>query len=384
MLIGIDARTLLENYYSGVNFYTYNLLAALFELDKENQYKLFSNSLKNRGGLAVFKDRKNIEPHHFNWSNKLLNFSFTFLDFPKLNRLIGEIDLLFLPNLNFLALESKIPLVTTVHDLSFERYPEFYSLKRNLWHKAVNPRRLLRRSQKIITISQSSKTDLAELYQIEPDKIEIIYPAAGSEFKPLVDDERRLNEVRRKYNLPENFILYLGNLEPRKNIEGLIGAFEELHRRCRGKNTADLFLVIAGKPSWKYQTIFKLAQKSPEKEKIVFLGYIGEKDKPCLYNLAKIFAYPSFYEGFGMPVLEAMACGTPAVTSANSSLPEVTGNGALLINPYKLNELSDAFYQLLNDENLVSILRERGFEQVKKFSWQKSAEKLLRIFEEFK
>jgi glycosyltransferase involved in cell wall biosynthesis len=383
MNIGIDARTLLENYYSGVNFYTFNLLKNLFELDQENQYRLFSNSLKNKKGLKIFNNYSNIENHHFTWPNKLLNFSFTFFNSPKVDRLIGKIDLFFLPNINFLAIDKKVPLITTIYDLSFERYPEFYSQKSNLWHKIINPQKLLRQSQKIITISESSKKDLIELYKIPAEKIEIIYPAVGKEFRPLAQDDKRLKEVRQKYNLPENFILYLGNLEPRKNVEGLIQSFEEFYRNYQDKLDCDLFLVIAGQSAWKYQTIFKLAEKSARREKIKFLGYVAESDKPALYNLSKIFVYPSFYEGFGLPPLEAMACGTSVVTSANSSLPEVVGDGALLVNPYKLNELIDAFYQLLVDESLAKILRERGLIQAKKFSWPESAGKLLAIFNSF-
>lgn len=384
MNIGIDARTLLENYYSGVNFYTFNLLKNLFGLDRENQYQLFSNSFGAKDGLKIFQNYPNVENRHFNWPNKFLNFSFAFLDFPKINRLLGKIDLFFLPNINFLAIDKKTPLVTTIYDLSFERYPEFYSRKSNLWHKIINPRVLLGQSRKIITISECSKKDLIELYKIPAEKIEIIYPAAGEGFKMLDKEEKKLAEVKEKYNLPENFILYLGNLEPRKNIEGLIHAFEEFCKNYQNKLDHDLFLVIAGQAAWKYQTVLKLAEKSSKREKIKLLGYVKEADKPALYNLAKIFVYPSFYEGFGMPPLEAMACGAPVVTSANSSLPEVVGDGGLLVNPYKLNELSQAFYQLLTDEKLVKTLRERGFEQAKKFSWQKSAEKLLAIFNSFK
>ncbi|MFH0819778.1 MAG: glycosyltransferase family 1 protein [bacterium] len=383
MNIGIDARTLLENYYSGVNFYTFNLLKNLFELDRENQYRLFSNSFKNKDGLKIFKNYPKVKNRHFNRPNKFLNFSFTFLNFPKINRLLGGIDLFFLPNINFLAIDRKVPLITTIYDLSFERYPEFYSRKSNLWHKIINPPKLLKQSQKIITISECSKKDLIELYKIPAEKIEIIYPAVTEEFQPLSKNDEKLFRVKQKYNLPENFILYLGNLEPRKNIEGLIQSFEEFCKNYQDKLGSDLFLIIAGQAAWKYQTIFKLAEKSVKREKIKFLGYVEESDKPALYNLAKIFVYLSFYEGFGLPPLEAMACGTPVVTSANSSLPEVVGDGGLLVNPYKLNELSDAFYQLLADESLAKILRERGLAQAKKFSWPKSAGKLLAIFNSF-
>lgn len=382
MIIGIDIRTLLENNYSGVNFYTSNLLQNILHRDQVNQYKFFVNSFKDKRKFEIFKN-SNLKEYYFNWPNKALNFCFTYFNWPKIDRLVKGVDLFFLPNINFFAFSERIPLITTIYDLSFERYPDFYSKKTNLWHKIINPKKLLKRSQKVITISQSSKNDLIDLYSIPADKIEIIYPAAGDNFKPFLKNDEYLLKTKQKYELPENFILYLGNLEPRKNIEGLIQSFEKLLSAGKNKLTDNLFLVIAGKPSWMYKNIFSLAAKSKYKSQIKFLGYVDEDDKPALYNLAKIFVYPTFYEGFGMPVLEALSCGVPVITSANSSLPEVTSDAALLINPYKLNDITDAISQLLTDENLTTLLRQRGLNQAKKFSWQKSAEKLLTIFQNY-
>ncbi|MCK4525681.1 MAG: glycosyltransferase family 4 protein, partial [Candidatus Andersenbacteria bacterium] len=179
----------------------------------------------------------------------------------------------------------------------------------------------------------------------------------------------RILEIRKKYNLPKKYILYLGTLEPRKNIIGLIKAFEILNTKYK--------LVIAGSKGWLYEDIFKIVKNSPAKDNIIFTGFIDDKDKAALYGLADLFVYPSFYEGFGFPPLEAMAAGTPVITSNFSSLPEAVGDAAITVNPYNIDELTKAIEMVLFDEKLRDILIERGYKKVKNFSWEKCAKETL-------
>jgi len=374
MIIGIDIRCLSQERHTGVEEYTINLLKSLLKLDQDNKYKLFYNSHKTKSPaiLGQFLKYNNVKLFKFQYPNKILNSSFRFLRKPKIDQMIGGVDIFFTPNIIFSSV-GNCKKVITFHDLSFERYPEFFSKKRKLWHNAVNPKMLANESDKIIVVSESTKQDLIELYGIHHDKIKVIYSGIESKFSP-VTDQKKLKEVKKKYNLPENFILYLGTLEPRKNIEGLIFAFDRL------KNIHNLSLVIAGEEGWLYGNIYKAASSAKAKRNIQFAGFIDPKDKPALYSLAKLFVYPSFWEGFGFPPLEAMACGTPVITSHVSSLPEVVGEAGLLVDPYNINELSEAIYQVLTDENLRNNLKLKGVQRAKKFSWQKAAEETLKVF----
>ena len=202
-----------------------------------------------------------------------------------------------------------------------------------------------------------------------PEKIKVIYSGINDKFKPIKSN----NQIRQKYNLPDEFILYFGTIEPRKNLIGLIKAFELIRHRHKIK------LVIAGTKGWLYKNIFKSAQNSKYNKDIIFTGFVEEDDKPYLYNLASVFVYPSFFEGFGFPPLEAMACGIPTIVSHNSSLPEVVGAGAVMIDPYNIDELAWAMEIALTDEKVRAYLMQKGIEQAKKFSWQKCAQETLKV-----
>ena len=274
----------------------------------------------------------------------------------------------FNPHFFVAPLTNKCKKVITFHDLSFEHYPEFFSWRKRGWQKILmNTKQEARKADKIIAVSQSTKNDLVNLYGLDSEKIEVIYSGVGEQFRPL--------EIKKRYNLPEKFILYFGTIEPRKNLIGLIKAFESL----KDKNVK---LVMAGANGWLYQDILKTAFKSKRKKDIFFTGFVQEKDKPFLYNLAQAFVYPSFFEGFGFPPLEAMACGVPTIVSINSSLPEVVGDAGLMINPKNIDELAWAIKTVLEDNNLRDRLIKRGLKQSQKFSWSECAKKTLRVLNE--
>ncbi|MFH2136026.1 MAG: glycosyltransferase family 1 protein [Patescibacteria group bacterium] len=375
MNIGIDIRSLLLKERSGVGEYTYQILDALFRIDQKNNYFLFYNSWKGVGDFlpAEWKKFENVHFCGFHWPNKLLNFCFKFLGWPKIDKMVfpeGKIDLFFIPNLNFISLSRSVRKIITVHDLSFERFPKFFSWKRRLWHWFVNPRKLIRSADKIIAVSENTARDLAELYDVSRDKMKIIYSGVNS--GSGVSD---VEAVKKKYNLPENFILFLGTLEPRKNIGGLIRAFEILKTENRG----DHKLVIVGPQGWLYKKILARAEESPVRDDIKFINYIAPEEKFVFYKLAKLFVYPSFYEGFGFPPLEAARVGTPVIVSTNSSLPEVMGVAALMVDPSNPAEMAKVMEQCLSDENLRVTLIEKGKAQAEKFNWQKCAEEVLTV-----
>jgi glycosyltransferase involved in cell wall biosynthesis len=264
----------------------------------------------------------------------------------------------------------------TVHDLSFMKHPEGAVPKLRNWLNQVVPRSIAR-ARHVLADSQNTKVDLQELLQVPEEKITVVGAGVEPRFQP-VTDAHRLTTIRRTYKLPEQFVLGLGTLEPRKNFEGLIRAFNQLQA-----DLPDLHLVIAGGKGWLYEAIFEAAAQSPAADRIHLPGFIADEDLPGLYTLAQVFAYPSHYEGFGIPVLEAMACGTPVVTADNSSLPEVAGEAALLVPATDDMALAEAIRRLMAKPALRDQYRQRGFEQVKLFSWESAARNLLAVYETF-
>lgn len=393
MNIGVDIRSSLEKERSGVGEYTYNLLNALFSISQDHNYFIFYNSFKKVDELLPpkWRDMPNVHFCGFHWPNKIFNFCLKFLEWPKLDKLIlkseignrkSEIDAFFIPNLNFIALSYDVKKIITVHDLSFERYPSFFSLKRRLWHWLVNQRRLVRECDKIIVVSENTKKDLVELYGLAPEKIKVVYSGVNQE-SGIRTQESGIEAVKKKYNLLENFILFLGTLEPRKNIEGLIRAFEIL-KRNRKSEIGNLKLFIVGPKGWGYRKILKKIRSSPVRDGIKLIDYILPEEKFAFYKLAKLFVYPSFYEGFGFPPLEAAAAGTPVIVSTDSSLPEVMGEAVLMVDPYNPVELAKVMIECLTDENLRNSLIEKGKKQAEKFSWENCARETLRLLQSSK
>jgi len=372
MKIGIDIRTLLDARPSGVSEYVLNLLKEMFKLDTANEYRLFYNCFGDCPNLPEFK-QANVKLIKYNYPNKVLNYLlFKIFNYPKLDKDLA-VDVFFMPHLNFIGLSVGAKNLLTVHDLSFLKYPEFFSARKNFWHRMVKAKKLLKRFSLVIAVSENTKRDIMELGGINPDKVKVIYSGVGEEYKklPLINYQFSVKRVRDKYNLPERFILYLGTIEPRKNVDGIIRAYNQL--RVMSCELRDYKLIIAGARGWKSENIYREWDKSAFKNDIKFLGYVEPDDKIYLYNLASVFIYPSFYEGFGFPPLEAMACGVPVVASFASSLPEVVGDAALMVDPYNINDLAGALEKVLVDENLKNKLIARGLEQAKKFSWRETA-----------
>ncbi|MFA4817288.1 MAG: glycosyltransferase family 1 protein [Parcubacteria group bacterium] len=383
MKIAIDVRCLIEGRRTGVEEYTLNLLKNLFEIDKANNYVLFLNSFRpDKAELKWVKKYPNVSLKKFRFPNKLLNFCFWYFDFPKIDKMIGGADIVFLPNIIFASVSAKTKLIATIHDLSFERFPETFSRKRRLWHGFINPKKICRRARKIIAVSDSTKNDLQSLYGIKPEKIEIIPSGVSGKFLPISRNNQKLIEVKERYGLPYKFILFLGTLEPRKNIAALIRAFDSFKEYAAEKNNENLIrfkLVIAGQSGWLGEKIYCEIEKAKHKKDILVVNFIPEEDKPFVMNLATLFVYPSIFEGFGFPPLEAMKCGVPVITSNNSSLPEVIGSGGIMVNFDKPDEIEKAMRQILENPQLYEKMKEAGLKKAGEFSWKNTARKFLDI-----
>lgn len=385
MKIGVDIRTLMDAQPSGVSEYTLSLIKEMLRLDsvdsassrQVNEYRLFYNSFGDCPNLPEFSE-KNVKLVKYNYPNKVLNYwYFKFLNSPQIDKELG-VEAFFMPHINFIGLSLGAKSLITVHDLSFLRYPEFFSWRKNFWHRMINVPKMVKRFSQVVAVSENTKRDIVELCGVSPDRVRVIYSGSGAEYRKLGNDQSaKLAEVKNKYSLPDKFILYLGTVEPRKNIEGIIRAYGET--RNKDRKLASVKLVIAGGRGWKSNNIYKEWERSEFKDDIKFLDYVDGEDKVYLYNLAEVFVYPSFYEGFGFPPLEAMASGLPVVASSVSSLPEVVGGAGLMVDPYNVNDIARVLIEILTNKNLKDKLIGRGLEQAKKFSWRRTADEYLNI-----
>ncbi|MFC1618052.1 glycosyltransferase family 4 protein [Patescibacteria group bacterium] len=377
MKIGVDIRFLAEGKRTGVEEYALNLLSALFIRGEKHQFKLFTNYWQGEPHyLNKLGSHKNVTIYRFRYPNKILNTSFIARKKPFIDELLKGCDVFFYPNIIFGAVSRNCPIVTTFHDLSFELHPEFLSLKKRIWHRLVKPQYQAEISARIIAVSGSTKKDLVEQYNVPPGKIKIVH--SGINRPPDNLNERSL-KVKTKYKLPDRFVLFFGTLEPRKNVLGVFSAFTRLKESGKIKGYK---LVIAGSPGWLDRQFWSEVNRSDWKKDIQHIGFVEQADKLALFSLADVFVFPSFYEGFGFPPLEAMSVGTPVITSSISSLPEVVGDAALLVNPYNHAEIAKALEELLEDDELRRQLIKRGWQRTANFSWQQTAEQTLAVLGE--
>ncbi len=263
----------------------------------------------------------------------------------------------------------------TVHDLSFARSPDTLPTALTAYLNQAVPWSV-KRATHVLADSQATKDDLIELYGTPPEKITVLLSGVDARFQP-VTDAAQIQAVRAKYHLPEGrFIFSIGTVQPRKNYPRLVQALHQL-----GREFADVNLVIAGGKGWLENPLYETLRQLGMTERVFFTGFADDSDLPALYSAAALTAYPSLYEGFGFPILESMACGTPVLTSNVSSMPEVAGDAAVLVNPYEVEALSDGIRVLLTDTTLRETLIKRGFRQARRFSWQKAAQELKAIYQ---
>lgn len=381
MRIGIDIRSLSAKRRSGVEEYICNLLPELFRAGREEEFILFYNSFRRPLPSEVKKwsSLPNVEIIDYHLPSKILNLALWAFGLPHIDKLLDDLDVIFFPNITFSSVSQKTPYVLTFHDLSFELFSEFFNFYRRLWHFLINPRKKAGEAAKVITVSQSTAQDVKGLYKVKSNKIYPIHLGLSSIFQNFSNSETAREILKKRYRIPESpFILFLGTIEPRKNIPSLIKAFNLFKEKTRSPYS----LVIAGAAGWSYKEVFSEAEHSPYQKNIFFPGPIKNADRPLLYNLASLFVFPSFFEGFGLPPLEAMAAGTPVICSANTSLLEVFGNHALIIDPYDVGELAWAIERVTSDDTLSQLLAEKGKKYAQKFSWEKAAQETLAVLRE--
>ncbi|MGH9752280.1 MAG: glycosyltransferase family 4 protein [Blastocatellia bacterium] len=373
MHIGIDAHAIGAR-QAGNETYIRGLIKSLAEIDGDNLYTIY---LANAAAAAQWRE---------NFTNRYKNFTVRLLPPPTpLVRVPVYLTYeLFRRPVDVLHVQftappfCRVPVVASIHDLSFERMPETFT-RRGSFQLKLTVRWTAKKAARVATISEFSRQDLLNIYKLPPEKVVVTYCGVESGFTPHPSGPNEAEEVRGRFGISRDFLLAVGSLQPRKNLVRLIRAYARLRSEREDFRPQ---LVIVGRKLWLASEIFDEALRHRWADDVILTGYVADEDLPPLYRAARAFVYPSLFEGFGLPPLEAMACGTPVVTSNVSSLPEVAGGAALLIDPNDEQALANALIEIANNERLRAELREKGIAQAKKFTWRAAAEQTLRLYQE--
>ncbi|MCX6809698.1 MAG: glycosyltransferase family 1 protein [Candidatus Berkelbacteria bacterium] len=353
MKIAIDIQTTLGQ-PTGFGFYVSNLVRSLKEVSQEDEFVL----------IGPDTERDFSTPQRFIWDQ---------FQFPAKAKK-AQVELLHQPCFSA-PIFYKNPVVVTIHDIISLIFPETIPFASRMFYSRWMPLSY-RKAQKIIASSQSTKNDLMRMLAIPEEKITVISLAVDSKFANETSKDE-VRQVKQKYNLRGDYLLHVGTLEPRKNLDFLIDVFA---RTISDKKNENLSLVITGKKGWYFEGLFEKVKNLGLENKVIFTGYVDEKDKPAIYKGAKIFTFPSLYEGFGLPPLEAVASQIPVISSSTSSMPEVLGDAGILLSPHDPKAWVSAISKVNSDSDLRQKMIEKNKEQLKKFSWEKTARSTIAVY----
>jgi len=365
--IGIDIRSLIFT-QAGISHNLYNLISYLSQFPEDSQYFLFTSGRTNRSWP------KNVKEIVIRWPHLSANMEKIWEEiFLPLGLIFKKIELFHGPRF-MIPRACPCKTVVTIHDLGFKIMPECIINSAYIYFDS-RTKLAVSKADRIIAVSENTKNDLIKLYNASEDKITVIHWGIDQSFQPC-NDRSSIGRIKNKLGIDKEFILFVGTIEPRKNLVRLIKAFDKL------KMKREYRLVIAGCKGWLYEEVFATVKELNMEKDIIFTGYVHDNELPFLYSAAELFICPSLYEGFGLPVLEAMACGVSVVTSNVSSLPEVAGDAAILVDPYDVEAIAKAMEQVLEDSNLRKEMIEKGFERAEKFSWQDTVKKTLDVYKQ--
>lgn len=354
---------------AGIGVYVENLVRSLLSIDKENDYFLIHNEPSSH---SLYRDQRINEVRYTNWGRHIPHViqDSMFLTTTKL-----KFDVVHKPTPTAFLFPFRARKIITIHDLAAFAVPE---IARNYYRYCYKQLLLYstRVADQIITVSESTKQDVIKFLAVNPQKITTIYEGVEPKFKVILDNIY-LQRVKHKYNLPEHFILHVGTFEPRKNLGDLLDSYNRLKLQQKIPHR----LVLVGKLGWQYQAILNKIKQLNCTDSILLLDYIPREDLPGLYNLATALVYPSSYEGFGLPLLEAMACGCPVITYFNSSIPEVVGNAGFMVKRNDGEDLATSIAQVITDRRLRSNLIKKGLERAAEFNWHTTALKTLHVYQ---
>jgi glycosyltransferase involved in cell wall biosynthesis len=363
MRVGIDARLV---YYrqAGISQYTLRLLEEFAAIAEGDEFVVF----QSRRDPSKLVDRPNFHKHPL-WTPPHHRLEQLLLPLE-----LAAVDLDVLHSPDFIPpFRRNSRSVITIHDLNFLLYPHFLTPQSARYYGQID--QAVRNCDHIIAVSESTKRDIIRLTGAPEDKITVVYEAAHPIYRPL-RDEQLLRQVKERLGIDNDFILFVSTIEPRKNVRTLLMAYKQLLDNYH----AEVGLVLAGEKGWLFDEVFALVQELGLQERVRFPGRVSSEDLLGLYNAAQLLVHPAFYEGFGLPPLEAMACGTPVVVSNTSALPEVVGDAALLVDPTDEDSMAVAIWRLLSDKILRQQMIDKGLMRARRFSWKKAALETLDIY----
>jgi len=368
MRIAIDARSILKKEKTGIGYYTLNLVNSLAAIDKENDYSLYS---KIR--FLSFNKKLPVLP-----SKNFRHCVDRFNSGPPFVLKNKSVDIFHTSSFDLVPPEGA-KFIVTVHDIIPKMFPAGHTLDA-IRRLDINLTGVLASADLIVADTNCTASDLKRHYPDKcADKLRVVYPGVGEEFGVIPEQSKKLyNKALLKYNIYSNFIIYIGTIEPRKNIKGLIKAFYILKKSQGIKQK----LVIAGMKGWMFDDIFKLVDELGLKEEVIFTGYVSREELKIFYNFADLSIYPSFYEGAGLPVLEAFKCGCPVITSNVSSMPELAGDAAILVDPNNIDSMAEWIYKIITNKELKDSLAQKGLKRACEFTWEKTACNMLNVFQE--
>ena len=380
MNISFDAQPLVKGQKTGIGFCEAGTISAMLKKYPENSYTMEYFCYKNIANYAEKLSSfigTNCKAAPCKWfSDSVYRILWNFIPIPYRIFFNTKPDITHFFNY-FIPPGVQGKCIATVHDMAYKVYPETVRFKTKFMLN-VSLARSCRRADKIITISEFSKREIMKYLNIDENKIVVVPCGVDHDvFKPQTDN-KKIETTKQRYNITRDYFLYLGTLEPRKNIERIIEAYAVLKKE---ESQAPL-LVMAGRKGWLYDSIFQKVKELKLEQDILFTGYIEDSDAPVLISGATAFLFPSFYEGFGLPPLEAMACGVPVLTSNCASLPEVVGDAAIVVDPYSIDEIMQGMKMLMKDANLRMKLSEKGIKQAKSFTWDKTADIVYDVYKE--
>lgn len=381
MKIAFSAQLLLDNYKTGIGWVAYNVINELKTLNVDNQYIMDFFILGNKkyekySNIIDYYKSKGFKIDVCNWfSYSLFKMIWTFIPIPYSMLMKEKADVTLFFNY-YIPPGVKGKKVVMIHDMAYLAYPETVN-KKTLYMLKLNVKKACKSADKIITISHFSKNEIMKYLGVEDKKIEIMPIGVDFNIFKVYNDTEKINLIKKKYGIDRDYFLYLGTLEPRKNIVRMIDAYAMLKKEIYNIPK----FVIAGRKGWMYDEIFESVKKHGIEKDIIFTGYVEENEVPILMNGAKAFLFVSLYEGFGMPVLEAMACGTPVITSNVASMPEVIGNCGVLVNPMSTEEIKNGMRKIIENKIETEKMKESALERCKSFTWENTAKKVLEILE---
>jgi glycosyltransferase involved in cell wall biosynthesis len=374
MIIGMDGSLAL-NKPTGIGRYIVNLISSLSELDDQNSYRLFYHHSRPLRKAAFYKPAKgDFQTRRVRIPGRILNWCCLRLGFPKIEDFLGEVDVFHFTVYSPWRTR-KAKTVLTVHDLLAFKHPEFWPEHRGSFFRECHLK-AVPMADTICVDSEDAKRDLLDIFGVPESKTRVIHLGVEERFRRTV--RASPDRLRRELNIDFPYILNVGIIEPRKNLAGVVEAFSLLKETKRVPH----HLVVVGSKGHFHQVVFSRIEKSNHREQIHILGYVPDEELPNLYAGADVFVLPSFYEGFGLPVLEAMACGTPVVTSNDSSLSEIGSGAAHLVDPRNIEEIAWAMEKIIFDKEYGRELSEKGRKRAKEFDWRKTALQTLRVYED--